>query len=497
VRFHGAESALYYGVNSSAPVLTSTQTSAAVLLTSHAKNGTSLKDSPGQGSSFASLLKQLRTADIKAAKPSGTTTLSVGSTDDNGAMLAAGPNSVPISAAADSSNAPAVAIESPNPNVALKMIANASSITAGVTNTAVGKTASPASKSDLGTDKKTAVKMLGADGKRKGAAHGRTGGASLEAPGNADSANSGMVPAQQIALNPVAQSTTQPAIDQAGRGKPTTTTSTPLVSVSLGASTKNTDATGINADRVLAASASAVHDPARPVTSDNSDEDGADSHRSLLGEAVGTATALQQSHAVSVEEPTGLSGATFHPSLAHTVQAPHEGSGVTTDAVAQASTAADDANPIAKPLAVGHHLEIAVNDPMMGNIGVRAEMRSGALHAVISGAGATATATLPELRQFLQQHDVALKSLSFVSAPANDVGPQMASAVTSSFGGAMDSSSSNPSSAQQQQQDANRTVTHWDSLSPVPSDDTARATSGAQALIQDVVPSGSTLSIHI
>ena len=77
------------------------------------------------------------------------------------------------------------------------------------------------------------------------------------------------------------------------------------------------------------------------------------------------------------------------------------------------SSSVDGSSPQPAPV---RRLEVAVQDPVLGNLDVRAEMRGGVLHATLTGLGDSAAASMPALRQFLQQHDVAVHSLTYVMA---------------------------------------------------------------------------------
>ncbi len=56
-------------------------------------------------------------------------------------------------------------------------------------------------------------------------------------------------------------------------------------------------------------------------------------------------------------------------------------------------------------------LDVSVDDPVLGNIGLRAEMRGGSLHASISG-DTDVAASLPDLHQFLQRNEIAVHTLT-------------------------------------------------------------------------------------
>lgn len=56
-------------------------------------------------------------------------------------------------------------------------------------------------------------------------------------------------------------------------------------------------------------------------------------------------------------------------------------------------------------------LDVSVDDPVLGNVGLRAEIRGGILHASISGDTSVA-ASLPDLHQFLQRSEIAVHTLT-------------------------------------------------------------------------------------
>ena len=71
---------------------------------------------------------------------------------------------------------------------------------------------------------------------------------------------------------------------------------------------------------------------------------------------------------------------------------------------------------------VAKRLEVAVDDPDLGRIGVRAELRAGALHASIVGGDTTVSASLPQMHSYLQQQDIAVHSITYRHGAAASAG---------------------------------------------------------------------------
>ena len=73
-------------------------------------------------------------------------------------------------------------------------------------------------------------------------------------------------------------------------------------------------------------------------------------------------------------------------------------------------------------------LDVSVDDPVLGNVGLRAEIRGGALHASISGDTGIA-ASMPDLHQFLQRNEIAVHTLTMrhaeLPAPLADTAGRM------------------------------------------------------------------------
>ena len=82
-----------------------------------------------------------------------------------------------------------------------------------------------------------------------------------------------------------------------------------------------------------------------------------------------------------------------------------------------------------------HRLEIAVEDPTLGVVNIRAELRGGELHASLTGVAESMVNAAPALQQFLQEHSVSVHEIRMsgkfesasgqVPAPAQDGGQGM------------------------------------------------------------------------
>ena len=188
--------------------------------------------------------------------------------------------------------------------------------------------------------------------------------------------------------------------------------------------------------------------------------------------------------------------ASFHFSLQDLVKPSNAVTSTVVDSAVQASASAGDGNAAMQTATAVRHLDVAVSDPVLGNIGVRAEMRAGTLHASISGP-ADMVAVAPQLHQYLQQHEIALHSVSFTPAAEIDTRPQVETAATVSFGGSMNSSSNQ--SGAQQQENARAAAPEWKSAPAGLTDDKSNvfSSSAIPAAVLGAFGAGSTLSIHI
>ncbi len=153
-------------------------------------------------------------------------------------------------------------------------------------------------------------------------------------------------------------------------------------------------------------------------------------------------------------------GVSFVPSLTGDVTLRH----------ATGSTAADQLSTIAVSSSTGiatppqqhvaapaQRLEVAVNDPVLGRVDVRAEMRGGVLYASVAGGESSVANAMPALHQFLQEHQVAVHSLDFFggsnSFPGNSsVSANAARTGTGDTGGGAGSGQAGGSGSQQPSQ---------------------------------------------
>jgi hypothetical protein len=152
-------------------------------------------------------------------------------------------------------------------------------------------------------------------------------------------------------------------------------------------------------------------------------------------------------------------------------------------------------------------LEIAIQDPLLGNVDVRAEMRGGALHATLTGSQDSATASISALHQFLQQHDVTVHSLTYatgrdgVTASASTTlssGDMRRDTDGGSFAGSQNSGSQTSGGDEPRQQQRYRSFNTADedgSFAPV---GVPRPLGFPAAMTaNNMLGTGSTLSIHI
>jgi hypothetical protein len=236
-------------------------------------------------------------------------------------------------------------------------------------------------------------------------------------------------------------------------------------------------------------------------TGEDEDEQGGEGS-SLLADKITNAAAAQRPHLLGADaalQSAAPAGAGFRFSLQEATQPSHAITHNTVHDAVQASSLADDATTVPQAMPAVRHLEVAVNDPMLGNVGIRAEIRNGALHASITGAITEIATAAPALHQYLQQHNVELHSVSFTTPANHDPrASEVSAAATTNFNGGMDSSS-NGSGAQPQQQGARTAVPEWKSAFADNSD-----FNNKNGFMNSRVPAaaspmraGSTLSIHI
>ena len=234
-----------------------------------------------------------------------------------------------------------------------------------------------------------------------------------------------------------------------------------------------------------------------PSVNDNKLQDAdVDDHGSFFGDKIAAPVGLPIAQIAVPATTTAPAAASVHFSLQDLAKPSNAVTSAVVDFAVQASASVSDGNAATQVMPAVRHLDVAVSDPVLGTIGIRAEMRAGALHASISGAGDIAAAA-PQLHQYLQQHDVALHSISFTSAAGNDTRPQVTAAATTSFGGSMDSSSNQ--SGAQQQGNARAAAPEWTSDSAGYTDDNSNvfSSSAMPAAVFNASGGGSTLSIHI
>ena len=152
-------------------------------------------------------------------------------------------------------------------------------------------------------------------------------------------------------------------------------------------------------------------------------------------------------------------------------------------------------------------LEVAVNDPLLGSMDVRAELRGGALHASVTGTGTqdTAASAMPALHQFLQQHEINVQSLTYASggdtttratATASTGGDMTRDTAGGGFAGGAGSQQQGGNAAQDQRRPAARSTYSEETFAA------AGYTASTQRLPSaihstGVLSTGSTLSIHI
>ncbi len=206
--------------------------------------------------------------------------------------------------------------------------------------------------------------------------------------------------------------------------------------------------------------------------------------------------------AVQTQEPVKAhaEGATFSQSLLST---PSQGAMDTARApssttMTRVSSQVELQAPAAASTTPVRRLELSVQDPVLGTVGVQAEMRGGVVHASVTGSADAVGASLSSLHHYLNDQQVAVNSLTFHSSADRTNGTQFANSSNSGRGqddGANASFSTdrqNRDTSRQQRQDAPFAVP--DSSRDVPAAATpVTLYRGAT----NAAPDGSTLSIHI
>ncbi len=142
-------------------------------------------------------------------------------------------------------------------------------------------------------------------------------------------------------------------------------------------------------------------------------------------------------------------------------------------------------------------LEVAVQDPVLGTVGVHAEMRSGVLHASLSGTQEAIGASLSSLHHYLQEQQVSVSSLSFNAHAERVNGTGTASGAGDFMRGGTGANTSSSPERQEQRAPQERqnlvTVASSGEVSRTGGTAVSRLAPGQAAY----VPAGSTLSIHI
>jgi hypothetical protein len=226
-------------------------------------------------------------------------------------------------------------------------------------------------------------------------------------------------------------------------------------------------------------------------TSTTSTEDHAEasSARNVFVEALAPTAASSQFAAVFVPSLTKQAESSIE----------HRASGdLLTTSIAKSDSTPDVMPVQATPV---RRLEIALNDPLLGSMDVRAEMRGGALHATLIGAQDGAAASMPALHQFLQQHDVTVHTLTYTTV-GEGVAATGSTAFSSSdmgrdtagrnFAGDAGTGSQQPQGDRSQPQ-GQRYGTSGNGTNEHP----AYAYSTGISMEANTLPNGSTLSIHI
>ena len=172
--------------------------------------------------------------------------------------------------------------------------------------------------------------------------------------------------------------------------------------------------------------------------------------------------------------------------------APHATSAAATE-VGRVPDDASMSQPASVPL---HRLEVEVNDPVLGSVDVRAEMRGGLLHATLSNGQEDIAATMPALHQFLQQHQVQVQTLSFSSSSDSAFSTSPTPPEAGGFGRqAGDAAGGGGREGSQQQPSQSRPRMANDVARPLLQ--SATQTLSGLHLGDRLSPSGNSLSIHI
>ncbi len=103
-------------------------------------------------------------------------------------------------------------------------------------------------------------------------------------------------------------------------------------------------------------------------------------------------------------------GASFSPSISSPSGAMTHSSLTHADVrLAVGGSLMNDSDGVTKP---ARRLEVAVDDPSLGIVNIRAEMRGGSLHASLTGVAESMVDAAPALHQFLQEHQVSVHAIS-------------------------------------------------------------------------------------
>ncbi len=233
----------------------------------------------------------------------------------------------------------------------------------------------------------------------------------------------------------------------------------------------------------------------------------AQSARPSLQDGTHQVSTRGEAHASSVSDPFAQipaqaagaphgEGASFSLSLGAPTE--HDGDAATsapnTGTASHAGTSSDALTPAPSISTPVKRLEVAMQDPVLGNVAVHAEMRGGVLHASLSGSQEAIGASLSSLHHYLQEQQVAVSTLSF-NAPAERVnGTGTASGASDSMRGGTGANSS-PTSDRGERQERKQFATD------ISNGETGHTGSSVGDALQrgraTYMPAGSTLSIHI
>jgi len=342
-------------------------------------------------------------------------------------------------------------------------------------------------------DSSSETEPKGAVGKSHAATKGRAGLRAQAVDETSDAVQTGPEAGTSLQSNPQVALTFVIA-DTDSAGKPAAlneqtivenSTTADITSLSTAKAMKS-DSKPLPSERVRANSLALHPGLERPTAADGEIE----SPGSDVSEAV---TKVLHGSRLSIKEvPT--SAVSFQPSIQMSFQYAHGNMTPLRDDFMEVSPRVIESSPTLVTASAVRHLEIAVDDPVLGNVGVRAELRGGVLHASISAADNIAS-TAPQLHLFLQHHDVALQSLSFTAAGSNIPQPYGSTAVMATSESANGSFVFDQSSAQQRGNPESGTQSK--AAASNGDDDVRRIPVTATPNAMNAVRAGSTLSIHI